>query len=438
MGEIQELNGALREAREELESLRKKCAELEERVRQRTQQVGALTQELKNEINERRQREKELEKARDSHMQERRRLEVILDTIPSGVVIIEKPDGRVSYMNPRGLELYGKKTIGPMLLPRHSSEFRLMKADGRLFPPEELPASRALLAGEVIRDEEIMIEHSDGRQIVVSAHASPLRNERGEITAAVGVFHDISTRKKAENEIKELNEKLRRRTAELEEANRELEAFTASVAHDLRTPLIVMGSYSQRLLKKYADRLDARGRGYIEQLLSTTRRMEQIIADLMKLSFVTRMEIKYDMVDLSSLAKSLREELQKTEPERQVDFSIEEDLRVKGDPQLLRVALHNLLHNAWKYTRRNSQARIELGVIQGGDQPVFFVRDNGCGFDMVHAERVFNPFTRLHKSEDFEGTGIGLATVKQVINRHGGRIWAESEVGQGTTFYFTI
>jgi signal transduction histidine kinase len=166
--------------------------------------------------------------------------------------------------------------------------------------------------------------------------------------------------------------------------------------------------------------------------------MEEIIDDLMKLSLVTRKEIQYDAVDLSSLAKSLREEFQKTEPERQVDFRIVDDLRVKGDPQLLRVALQNLLHNAWKYTRRNSQARIELGVIRGGDQPVFFVRDNGCGFDMVHAERVFNPFTRLHKSEDFEGTGIGLATVKRIIDRHGGRIWAESEVGRGTTFYFTM
>jgi PAS domain S-box-containing protein len=428
----------LREAREKLESLRKKIVKLEDRVHRRTQKVEALTCELADEINERKRREKELETARDSQIQEQKRLKAILDTIPSGVVIFEKPDGWVSYVNRRGLELYGKKTISPLLLPGHSRESGLMKGDGRLFPPRELPASRALLAGELIRDEEVVIKHSDGHRIVVSAHASPLRSEQGEITAAVGVFHDISRRKNAENEIKELNEKLRRRTAELEEANRELEAFTASVAHDLRTPLIVMGSCSRRLMKKHADWLDAEGQEYMEQLLSTTRRMEEIIDDLMKLSLVTRMEIQYERVDLSSLAKSLRKEFQKTEPERQVDFRIAEGLRVKGDPQLLRVALQNLLHNAWKFTRRKSRARIELGVIQGEDPPVFFVRDNGSGFDMVHAERVFNPFTRLHKSEDFEGTGIGLATVKRVINRHGGRIWAQSEVGQGATFYFTI
>jgi PAS domain S-box-containing protein len=406
------------------EEIRRLNAELEERVRRRTAELE--------------QANARLEEAREAAVRKRRYLKTVLDTIPSGVIVIHQPEGRITYVNRRGLELYRGSSPLRALLPADLRQIKLTRKNGESFPPNDLPLYQAMRKGENIRFVEVQIERPDHSRVTVSVNASPLRDETGKIIGAVGSFHDITHRKAAEDEIKRLNEDLHRRTLGLEAANRELKSFTSSVAHDLRTPLIIMGTYGQRLLKKYGERLDEKGKDYLDQILSTTQKMEQIIDALMKLSFVSRAEIHWEKVNLSEMAGKVMEELRRLDPLRPVDCSIPKDLFVMGDPPLLKIMLENLFGNAWKFTRQSPSALIELGAFQERRNRAFFVRDNGCGFDRAQAAKIFEPFTRLHKKEEFEGTGIGLATVKRVIDRHGGRVWVESEPGRRTTFYFTL
>jgi signal transduction histidine kinase len=220
----------------------------------------------------------------------------------------------------------------------------------------------------------------------------------------------------------------------LEAANRELEAFSYSVSHDLRAPLRGIDGFSLALLEDCADRLNEAGKDYLGRIRAATQQMGQLIDDMLNLSRVTRSEIDREKVDLSSLAAAVADELKKGEPGRDVEFRIEPGLSAKGDRRLLKVALENLLGNAWKYTGRHPRARIEFGC----KGKIFFVRDDGAGFDMTYADKLFGVFQRLHKAAEFPGTGVGLATVQRIIHKHGGRIWAEGEVEKGAAFYFTI
>ena len=259
---------------------------------------------------------------------------------------------------------------------------------------------------------------------------------------AVALAKEVAERKRAEDQVRSLNanleQRIRERTAELEVVNKELEAFNASVSHDLHTPLRSIDGFSEALIEEYGDRLDDQGRDYLQQIRAAARRMAQLIDDLLGLSRVTRSDMERESVDLSRLAHIIAAELRRPEPDRQVTFLIAAGLSAQGDGRLLCVALNNLLGNAWKFCSRQSHARIEVGVAECHGQPAFFVRDNGAGFDMAYADKLFGPFQRLHSSADFAGIGIGLATVQRVIHRHGGRIWAEAAVGQGATFYFTL
>ncbi len=239
-------------------------------------------------------------------------------------------------------------------------------------------------------------------------------------------------------ERKQAEETLRQRSAELEAANKELEAFSYSVSHDLRAPLRHIDGFSRRLLVTYADKLDETGQRYLRNVRESTRKMGQLIDDLLNLSRVTRVEMRYDSVELSEIARLITVELGKDETERRVEFIIGPGITAKGDQQLLRIVLENLLGNAWKFTAKCPAARIEFGSVQQTGGPAFYVRDNGAGFDMAYVGKLFGAFERLHDEGDFPGTGIGLATVQRIIRRHGGRIWAESEVGRGATFYFTL
>ncbi|NLO81038.1 MAG: PAS domain-containing protein [Xanthomonadaceae bacterium] len=264
-----------------------------------------------------------------------------------------------------------------------------------------------------------------------------------DISFALHAFTEESRRRRAESKLVRLNAELEariaERTAALEAANEELEAFSYSVSHDLRAPLRSIDGFSRQLLKHHAHQLDAVGLNYLERIVRASGRMEQLIADLLRLSKIGRQALQPRKVNLSSLAQAVIDDLRQAAPERQVQVSIEPELTVWADPQLLRIALENLLGNAWKFTSDKPDAQIRLGAIRRQDQqPILYVRDNGAGFDNRFVHRLFAPFQRLHAPNQFEGTGIGLATVQRIIHKHGGRIWAEGKVGAGAVFYFTL
>jgi signal transduction histidine kinase len=251
-----------------------------------------------------------------------------------------------------------------------------------------------------------------------------------------------AARQQAEEEMRALNLELEwrvlERTAQLEVVNRELEAFSYSVSHDLRAPLRGIDGWTLAFLEDYAPRLDDQGRACLERVRTETQHMGQLIDDLLSLSRVGRAEMQPEPVDLTALARTIIGRLRETGPERRVEFVIQEGLTAVGDPALLEIALSNLLDNAWKFTGQRPGGLIEFGRMQREGQPVFFVRDNGAGFDLAYADKLFGAFQRLHKAAEFPGTGIGLATVQRILQRHGGQIWAEAAVDQGATFYFTL
>lgn len=236
----------------------------------------------------------------------------------------------------------------------------------------------------------------------------------------------------------ELESRVEQRTRELQVSNQELEAFSYSVSHDLRAPLRTIDGFSLALQEDFADKLTDEGRDYIQRVRGGVQRMGGLIDALLQLSRVTRAEVAREEVNLSQVAESVCKELQASEPARKVEFVVQRDVTAEGDGRLLRVALENLIGNAWKFTSRNEQARIEFGSGERDGRPVYFIRDNGAGFDMQYVDRLFTAFQRLHGDRDFKGSGIGLATVSRIVRRHHGDIWAESELGRGATFYFTL
>ena len=235
-----------------------------------------------------------------------------------------------------------------------------------------------------------------------------------------------------------LEQKVHERTQQLEVAIQELEAFSYSVSHDLRAPLRSIDGFSQILLEEHSAQLDAQGQDYLRRVRLASQHMEQLINDMFKLSRVTRAEINIDKVNLTQIARSVINELQESKPQRHVDIRIADDLEDNADSRLMHIMLENLLGNAWKFTEKQSTAIIEFGFTKEGKKKIYFVRDNGAGFDMTYMDKLFTPFQRLHTAEEYPGTGIGLATVRRIIHRHGGNIWAEGQVGKGATFYFTL
>jgi len=304
-----------------------------------------------------------------------------------------------------------------------------------LLPPgrvgEEPAIMERLRRGERVESFETVRRRKDGEDIDVSVTISPIHDSRGQVTGASKVSRDISDRKRAEAALVRANEAT-------EAANRELEAFSYSVAHDLRAPLRGIDGFSLALLDDYSEKLDEDGRRYLRRVRASAQHMAQLIESLLSLARITRGEMRSQQVDLGELAEGTIERLKASQPDRSVEFLTGKGLIATGDSRFLAIVLENLLNNAWKFTRDQPKARVEFDCVRQDGQAVFFVRDNGAGFDMAFASKLFGVFQRLHTSAEFEGTGIGLATVQRIIRRHGGRIWAEGQLGVGATFYFTL
>ena len=351
--------------------------------------------------------------------------------------IVIDPQSRIIYCNDFFLamtgwqreELLGEKFVD-LIIP---ADLRDEVRDVHAAMLADLPAARH-------HENEILIRSGDRR--LIRWNNSVLRSPSGEVigTASIGV--DITEHKRAEEKILWLNADLERRvearTAELQAANQELEAFDYSVSHDLKAPIRHVDGFSTMLLEDYSDKLDERGRSYVQRIQGAARRMDQLVGDLLALSLVSRGEVTCKDVDLSALAIQVCAGLEQVEPGRDIECVVEPGIRANADVGLMRIVLENLLGNARKFTAKRSGARIEFGSAPCEGVPAFFVRDNGVGFDAAYADKLFAPFQRLHTQGEFSGTGIGLATVRRIITRHGGRVWVEGAIDQGATVYFTL
>ena len=370
-------------------------------------------------------------------------LQTVFRVAPVGIAVAHDPECRVITGNPAFASLLGVDPFATVSFDGPDAAqlpFKILRG-GKGVPVSELPMQVAARKGITVRDQEFEIVFRDGRVIHTYISASPLYDDSGRVRGSLGVVIDLTERKRAEAEVLRLNEDLehrvKERTGQLEAINKELEAFSYSVSHDLRAPLRSIRGFSEVLLERYCKQLDPTGQEFLRRACQSSQQMETLIEDLLKLSRVSRSELQRQQVNLSQIAESIAADLKKSDPQRVVEFAIEPGLQARGDERLLRVALDNLLRNAWKFTGKQPHAKIEIGSSKGPPQ-AFFVRDNGAGFDMTYSNRLFGVFQRLHTVSEFPGTGVGLATVQRIITRHGGRVWATGEVNRGATFYFTL
>jgi PAS domain S-box-containing protein len=359
------------------------------------------------------------------------RYQELMNNLPVGVFRSQEGiNGRFLEVNPAMLSMFEADSLESFLaLPARaiyqSAEHRRDLTD------------KIVQQGSVASEECEMITMT-GRAFWAAISAAKKLTPEGAIYFD-GILEDITQRKAIESQLQQLNASLRSRSTELEAINHELEAFSYSVSHDLRSPLRAIDGFSRILLSEYADRLDDVGRDRLDRVRRAAQHMGMLIDDLLKLSRVSRADLTREAVDLSLLAQEIGDEQQRQNAERAVQFTVAPELIVQGDKRLLRIVLDNLLGNAWKFTSATSDARIEVGRLPQQDGPVVcFVRDNGAGFDMAYADKLFGVFQRLHDTREFPGTGIGLATVQRIIHKHGGRIWAESAVNLGAVFYFIL
>jgi PAS domain S-box-containing protein len=378
----------------------------------------------------------ERKKAEDAAAEARRFAESIIATMRESLLVL---DGslRVEAANQsfyQTFQVEPEETIGRLFFDLQEHQW-------------ESPALRQLLEDLLPQDtsfDDFEFKHDFprlGRRVMQLNGRRVLREKGGTariLLAIEDVTEKVQAREALNNLNRELEDRVRERTAELQSANKELEAFGYSVSHDLRAPLRALDGFSDELLRRYAEQVDEQGKHYLQRIRAGTQRMGELIDDLLQLSRIGRRDMKREHVDLAALACAISAELRQREPERQVSFDIQPDLTAQGDSGLLKAALENLLGNAWKFTGKKSSATIAFGRVENQGRAAFFVSDNGAGFDMSHASKLFGAFQRLHTQREFPGNGIGLATVQRIIHRHGGQVWADSPPGQGATFYFTL
>jgi PAS domain S-box-containing protein len=344
-------------------------------------------------------------------------------------IISKTLDGVITTWNKAAQRIYG-----------YQADAVIGHSISLLTPPDHPNEMTEILdrirTGERVDHYETTRLRKDGATIALSLTVSPIHDATGRVVGASTIARDITD---AKAQIRMRREELEQRTADLLVANKNLESFTYSVAHDLRSPLHALSGYSEALTEDYGDRLDDTGRSYLERIGAAAERMGVLIDDLLVLAQVTRSEMSLGPVDLSTEVAAIAGELQAREPGRRVRFAIQYAVWVNADSALIRTVLQNLVENAWKFTAKRDGATIEFGATAAEDGRVCcYVRDDGAGFDPAFADKLFQPFQRLHAVTEFPGTGIGLASVRRIIERHGGRVWAEGAVGAGATFYFTL
>lgn len=309
---------------------------------------------------------------------------------------------------------------------------------------EDREALEKLLENLEVRKKMLWEKHEnsllrkDDPEIWIKVSAPPVPDTAEGLVGSLAMTFSISEHKRKLEEIEILHTDLASRACELEIANHELETFSYTVSHDLRMPLTIINGYCEVILEMSGDNLDEECKGYLRNIIDGTIKMNHLIDTLLKFSHLTRSETHPESVNLSEMTKEIAAELKLTQPRRRVEFNIEEEVTAQGDASLLRVVMENLLSNAWKYTAKKEEALIKFGVTEFNGKTGYFVRDNGAGFDISEADKLFGAFQRLHTNKEFEGIGIGLCTVRRIIHRHGGRVWAEGNVGTGATFYFTL
>lgn len=374
-------------------------------------------------------------------VQHRHLLRSVLSTISEGVSIVDAR-GTILYSSPYANQLFG---VGGMATaPSLGDTLGFFHSDEQTpCPVEQLPIQRAL-KGEEVKDLELFIRNENMPQgMHVRCDGIPLRDEQGLVIGGMSRVKGLDRARRSEEEKhrksgEDIERRIAERTAQLELANRELEDFAYSVAHDLRAPLRAISSFCDALTEDCAGQLDVMGQDYVKRIRGGTQRMSALIDGILALSRVNRAAFASSQCDVSAMARTASEKLQAQHPERTVRLTVQEGLVDQGDPQLLRTVLENLLDNAWKFTRGRPIAEIEFGATQEQGRRTYFVKDNGAGFEMAYKHKLFGVFQRLHARTEFEGSGIGLAAAQRVVRRHGGRIWGEGQPGQGACFFFTL
>lgn len=365
----------------------------------------------------------------------------LLESAPDAMIITGS-NGKILMVNRQTEKLFGygrHEIIGrevEVLIPEKYHQRHRIERTAYSGKPRTRPMGAGM---------ELYGLKKDGTEFSVEISLSPLILAGEEDQMVIAAIRDITKQKESEKEIKKLNDSLKdlviKRTADLkhlESINRELEAFSYSVSHDLRAPLRSIEGFSDKIMKEYGGIFDDKAKDYFTRIRKASRSMGTLISDLLKLSQFSQVEMKLEFTDLSSLAETIACELKSTSPERSAEFKIQGDLIVCVDMRLIRIVLQNLFDNSWKYSRNREKTQIEFGMDIKDNLQFYYIKDNGVGFDMKYADRLFKSFQRLHSNSEFEGTGIGLATVQRIIHRHQGAIWAEGKVNDGATFYFTL